>query len=518
VNPLETPAARPALAAPRTALLWWIAGLTALLHLVTARGYGYFRDELYYLACGDHLGLGYVDHPPLIGLVAAAVRATLGQSLLALRLLPALSAGATAWITGAIAAELGGGRFAQGLAAGCMALSPVVLSLCSYLSMNAFDLLLWASAWWLFTRLLHGGATRAWLALGAVLGVGLENKISALFLVFGLGVGLVASRRWDTLRTRGPWLAAAVAALLFAPHLAWQGQHGFPTLEFMHNARAFKMQELAPADWLLEQVLQMNPLAAPIWLAGLAYLLSERDARPHRPLGVAFLTVIAVLLVGKGKSYYAAPAYVPLFAAGGVAWERWLATRWRTAGRATLATLVVAGGGIGLPLARPVLPVETLLRYQAALGLRPGTSGERHEPGRLPQFFADMHGWPELAATVGGVYQALPEAERAAACVFAENYGQAGAIDVLGRAHGLPRAIAGHNSYWLWGPRGCTGALVIVIGSERARLEQIFERVEQGATFTCELCMPYESHKPIWVGRRARAPMTELWPEVKHYN
>ncbi len=524
----------PATTAERSALLWWLAGLTTLLHVATAQQYGYFRDELYYLACGEHLGFGYVDHPPLIGVVAAGVRATLGESLLALRLLPALAAGATVWLTGALAAELGGRRFAQALAATCAALAPVILGLCSYLSMNAFDLLLWASAWWLFARLLgrdarrdpaHApgrDATRSWLALGAVLGVGLENKLSVLMLGLGIFVGLLAARRWTILRTRGPWLAAVVAVLLFVPHVVWQVQHGWPTLEFMANARANKMVALAPLDWLLEQVLQMNPLAAPVWLAGLAVLVRAPWARAHRPLGMAFLTVAVVLLVGKGKGYYSAPAYLPLFAAGGVAWERWTQSwthaRRRTAGRLAAFTLVVAGGVLAAPLARPILGAGALVRYQAALGEEPSSSGERQEIGRLPQFFADRHGWPELVATVGSVHRALPEAERRVACVFAENYGQAAAVDVLGRAHGLPRAIAGHNAYWMWGPGTCTGEVMLVIGARRETLERVFERVELAATHTCGLCMPYENDKPIWVARGPRAPLTALWPEVKHYD
>ncbi len=516
------PATLPAAHEPaaRAALLWWLAAATFLFHVLTARGYGYFRDELYYLACGRHLALGYVDHPPLIAWVARAVEATLGTSLFALRLLPALAAGATAWLTGAIAAEVGGRRFAQALAALSVALAPVLVSLFTYFSMNAFDLLLWALAWWLFARILRAGAgtsTRTWLALGAVLGLALETKIGVLSLGLGLLVSLIVCRRWQLLRTRGPWLAAAVAVLLFLPHIAWQVQHGWPTLEFMHNARVHKMQDVAPLDWLVGQLMQMGLLAAPVWLAGLVWLFRP-DARAFRPLAVTFLVVAAVMLLGQGKGYYTAPAYLPLFAAGGVAIER--ARRAPRLVRTVLPALLIAGGLLALPLNKPLLPVETFLRYQAALGITPGTGGERHERGRLPQFFADMHGWPELAATVARVYHALPAAEQRVACIFTEDYGQAGAVDVLGRAHGLPAAMAGHNNYWLWGGHACSSEVVIVIGGERAQLEPIFERVELAATFECEraLCMPYENHKPIWVGHHTRVPLATLWPGLKHYD
>jgi hypothetical protein len=379
--------------------------------------------------------------------------------------------------------------------------------------MNAFDLVLWAAAWWLFARLLHepGRSTRRWLALGLVLGLALETKIGVLALGLGLLVGLVLGRRAAVLRTPGPWLAAALALALFVPHLAWQVQHGWPTLEFMHNARVHKMEHVAPLGWLVGQVMQLDPFAAPVWLAGLFWLL--RSPR-ERPLALAFLTVALVMLVGGGKSYYTVPAYLPLFAAGGVA----VAT-WPRALRVAVPALVVVGGLIGLPMAKPILPIDAYLRYQAALGHEPGTGGERHEKGRLPQFFADMHGWQELVDEVARVHDALPEEDRRVACVFASDYGQAGAIDVLGRAHRLPPAISGHNNYWLWGPRGCTGEVVLVLGGERARLEEVFERVEQAGTFVCagDLCMPYENHLPIWVGRKPRVPMARLWPGLKHY-
>jgi hypothetical protein len=496
-----------------------LAAAVALFYVATSPGYGLFRDELYYLACGQHLGLGYVDHPPLIGWIAALVHATLGDAPWALRLLPALAAGGCVWLVGALVAELGGGRFAQVLAGVCVGLAPVLSALFSYLSMNAFDALAWSAAWWLFARVLVRPTTRTWIVLGVVLGVGLENKISVLFLGAGLAAGLLAGRRWDLLRTRGPWLCAGLAVLLFVPHLVWQAQHGWPTAEFIHNARAHKMVALAPFDWMAEQVMMMNPFAAPLWIAGVGYLLLAGSMRRFQPLGVAFVTVLAVLIVGKGKGYYAAPAYAPVFAAGALALER-LAVRGATAVRAAAVVLVVAGLAIGVPLAKPLLPVPTFLRYQAALGVAPGSSGERHDAGRLPQFFADMHGWPELVATVARVYAALPPEERAVACVFGEDYGQAGAIDVLGRAYGLPYAIAGHNSYWLWGPRGCTGQVIIVIGGNLDELQRQFERAELAATHVCkdDLCMPYENHKPIHVARGLRVPLATVWPRVKHYD
>jgi hypothetical protein len=204
-----------------------------------------------------------------------------------------------------------------------------------------------------------------------------------------------------------------------------------------------------------------------------------------------------------------------LFGAGAVAIEGW--TAGRGAWRAVTVTIVLAAGAVAAPLAKPLISEDAFVRYASALGLQPHAE-ERHVQGRLPQYFADMHGWPELAKTVARVYYALPDADRRRACIFGQNYGEAGAIDVFGPALGLPKAISSHNSYFLWGPRGCTGEVVIVIGDDRTSLESIFARVDQAATFTCTDCMPYEDNLPIWVARDTRIPIAQLWPKIKSYN
>jgi Dolichyl-phosphate-mannose-protein mannosyltransferase len=387
------------------------------------------------------------------------------------------------------------------------------------LSMNAFDLLFWAIAWWLLIRLFKTGDRRLWLAFGLVAGLGLENKVSLLFLGFGVAVGLVAARRWEDLRSRWLWLGGALAAALFAPYVVWNAVHGWPTLEFMANATRLKNVTLSPGQFLGAQALGLGPLALPVWLAGLAFLLADRRGRPYRALGWAYPAILgAMLAAGGAKPYYLSPAYTVLFAAGGVALAAWTAG-WRRAGsvvRWALLVLVATSGAAIAPLAKPLLPEDDYVRYAAALGETP-TPEENTELGRLPQFFADMHGWPELAATVAEVYRALPPADRARACIFGQNYGEAAAVDVLGRPLGLPPAISAHNTYHLWGPRGCTGEVVLVIGDRRERLEELFASVELGATSDCTDCMPYEDQLPIWVARGLKMPIGGLWAEIRSF-
>jgi len=496
----------------------WLPALAALaLALPFATRYGIFRDELYYLSCARRLAWGYVDHPPLVALLTAGWTRLFGDSLFALRLLPALATAATATLAGSIARGLGGGRFAALLTGLVTALAPVYLSLGSVLSMNAFDLLFWAAAFRLLVALAAGADDRLWLAFGAVCGLGLLNKASVLFLGFGVVAGIVLARRFDLARSRWFWAGGALAGAIFLPHLLWQRAHGWPTLEFMANARAEKNLDLAPLDFLREQALQTGPLAALLWVGGLAALLAARRLRVHRPLGFAYLAVLAVMLSTAAKPYYLAPAYTALWAAGAVMVDAWTARR-RSPGfwRAAVLIPVVASGLALAPLARPILPVDRYVAYAAALGVAPGTD-ERHAVGRLPQFFADMQEWREMAAAVARAADRLAPAERARACVFGQNYGEAGAVEYFGRELGLPPALSAHNSWFLWGPGACTGEVLLVLGDDRARLEELFESVEPGATFDCRDCMPYEDDLPIWIARRPRKPLAALWPSIKHY-
>ncbi len=484
-------------------------------HLAFLPGYGVFRDELYYMACGRRPGWGYVDHPPLVGWVAWGVRQIAGDSHLALRVVAALAAATTVFVAARIAKELGGGPFARFFTGLTVALLPISLALGSVFSMNALDLLFWALSFWILARVLAGGDPRLWLVFGLVAGLGLLNKISVLTLGFGLVVGLVLSRRWDVFRSRWFWLGGVLAGLLFVPHLLWQQANDWPTLEFMANARRHKMAVLSVPGFLRETLLQ-TAVAPWLWILGLGWLLFARAAARVRPLGLAFLAVLVILILTGGKPYYLAAAYTVPLAAGAVALEGLTAGRVRRL-RPVLAALVVVVGLLLSPLGRPVLPVDDFIEYATALGIASAPE-ERHEMGRLPQFYADMHGWKEMAEAVAGVVRTLPAEDRAKACVFGQNYGEAGAMEYFGPGRGLPPAISRHNSYWLWGPAECTGEVLIVIGDERERLEELFESVERGTVFTCRDCMPYENDRPIWVARRLRMSMSEFWAEIRSYN
>lgn len=500
-------------------LLLTMAGLKLLIQLSAVYGYGYFRDEFYYLACARHLDFGYVDHPPLSVLTLSLVRQVLGESLPALRLLPALAGAASVVLTGLMTAQLGGRGTAQAIAMTAFIAAPIHLSFNHFYSMNSFDVLFWSVAALLLIRLLNGGDRRLWLVLGLVLGLGLQNKISVLWLGFGMLTAILATPSRRLLLTRWPWACGAIAAALFSPYLLWQAAHGWPTLEFMANATGQKMAVKSPIEFAVSQILVMNPFSAPLWLGGLAFFWISPRGRPYRFMGFIFAAVLALLAMsGTSRAGYAAAAYSWMLAGGAVLLESLLpGGRRRLIASASVAVLLALSGALAAPLALPLLPVEKYMSYARALGQEP-TTEERKEVADLPQFFADMHGWEAIVDSAAQAFESLPPEERSEAAILAPNYGIAGAIDLLGGPRGLPPALSGHNNYWIWGPRGHSGKVMIVMGGSREWLSRYFGRIERFGETDCGRCMPYENRSPIWICREPFRPLEEYWEELRHFD
>ena len=484
--------------------------------ILTSGRYGYFRDEFYYFACGEHLDWGYVDQPPFVALVAFMVRAILGESLLAIRFLPAVCNAVAIFLTGLMARELGGGRFAQGLAALATLIAPVFLILHHIFSMNCFDHVFWTALVYILIKILKEDRPRLWLLFGLVAGVGLMNKYSVGFLGMGLVVGLVLTPARKYLASQWLWLGGAIAFLIFLPHVLWQVQHGFPTREFIRNVTLYKNLAQSPMSFLAENILHLHPLTLPLWLAGLYFLFRASAGKPFRALGWCYVAVLILLLATNGKPYYLAPAYYMLLAAGAVQAEAFIRERNWNWLRPAVATVLAAGGMALLPYSLPVLPVEAFIRYEDLLGVRPG-SGERGPSGKLMQQYADMFGWENQVATVAKVYHSLTPDEKTRAIIICDNYGEAGAIDFLGKKYGLPRASSGHNNYWFWGPGNWNADVVIAVGADREDVAAAFEEVEEAAIVVSEYAMPYETNMPVYIGREPKIPLRELWPKIKHF-
>jgi len=500
------------------ALVACVAGALLLLHLFTASRYGYFGDEMYHLACGEHLAWGYVDQPPLIALVAWVVRHTVGTSLLAIRFVPALAGAATVLITGAIARQLGGGRFAQVLAALCVACCSVYLVLNYLFTMNAWEPLLWAACVYVVIRIIKTGNQKLWLWFGLLSGIGLENKYSMAVFGFGVVVGLLLTPQRKALAHKWIWLAGALAFAIFLPNLLWNIQHHFPFLELMRNIRASGRDVvLGPGQYLLQQILIMNPLTFPVWLAGALYLFFAENARPFRLLGWAFLTVFATFFVLHGKDYYTSPVYPIAMAAGAVALEGVSRSRRGLWARAAFLILLLGATAAMLPMNLPVLSPERLVRYVEKFPLKPQASEKAHTRAELPHYFAWQFGWPEMVEAVSRAYHSLPPDQQAKTAIVGNNFAESGAIDLLGSKFGLPKSIGVHQSYWLWGPRNYTGEIMIVLGDRPEALAQLCNTVEVVAPLNNPYESAFERH-PVLLCRGLKQNLQQAWPQLKDWD
>jgi hypothetical protein len=496
-----------------------IAAVKLAVHCIFNNRYGYFRDEFNYLACGQHPAWGYVDHPPMIPMLARLSRFVLGDSLRAVRFLPALASCLLVVLAAMIARELGGRRFAVVLCALSVALAPMYLSDGSLLTTNCLEPLFWMASVYCAILAVKREDPRWWLGFGIVAGLGLEEKYSIAVLGAGILTGLVLTPARRHLASKWMWLGGLAAALIIAPNIVWNLHHDWPFLQLVHNIKASGRDvALSPFQYFLEQILLIGPVNTLIWLAGLAALLFWRPLRPYRLLGWCYLaTFAAFAVVLKGKNYYLTPVYPMLLAAGAVVIEHGI-QRSRQAWLKPAILAVVAAAGLALaPVVVPVLPVDGFITYMQHVPFAIPRSEHSHAAAILPQHYADQFGWVEILQLVYKTWYRIPPAERPGCGVFGQDYGQAGAVDFFGPRYGLPPALSGHQSYWLWGPRGYSGNCLIVIGDRREQLEQLFERVE----YMGRSENPYalERHVPVFLCKGAKfGTLAAIWPQLKKWD
>ena len=509
---------------------WWItpaiiAFAYFTLHMLTATRYGYFRDALYYIACSEHLDWGYVDHPPLIVFIAWITRHTFGTSLRALLFWPALAGAARILLIAAFARELGARRFGTALAAALAAAPGVWWAIDHQFAMNALEPVFWTGCAFALLRLIKTNNPKWWLAFGVMGGLGLQNKYSIAVFALALVIGLALTPRRKLLWT--PWLlaGAGVALLIFLPNLLWNIQHHWPFFELMHNISATGRDILLPPGaFLFQQFLIMNPLTFPFWFAGLLFYLCSREANDYRAFGWGFLISIGFFLLAHGKNYYSAPTYGIVLASGAVVTEQLLAAErlarrpWVGAVLRPVSFVWLAAGVLAfLPLVLPILSVDAYLRYQDHLPFAIPHAERSHEGAALPQHYADEFGWEELVASVARVYYSLPQSERAKAAILANNFGEAGAIDFYGPKFGLPKAICGNQSYFLWGPRNYTGEIVIRVGAPIGDVRPYYQSVVVAATIDNPYSLAFE-RRPILLCRGLKGNLQALWPQLKDWD
>ncbi len=496
------------------ALVVYVALVRVAVYVVAAPNYGYFRDELYYLACGEHPAWGYVDQPPLIAWMAWLLQHTIGTSLYALRLLPMLGDVGAIFVTARLAREMGGGRWAMLLSAMAVLVTPVFLGFTHLFTMNAFDPLLWALLAWLVVRLVLTGNQKLWLAMGAVIGVTLLNKYGVAFFVCGILIGVLLTPLRKSLIHPWIWLGAALATLIALPNFLWQRSWHYPFVHMIVDIRRGPRDVmLPPLPYLWQQAQMIGYVAAVLVVLGVFFLFSRRG-RSFRVLGYGFIAVLGLMMALRGKFYYVAPVYPIIFAAGAVCFEQLTERRpWRWTRPAYALPMFIVGALIA-PTIIPVLPVRTFIAYSKALGITQ-QKFENQPLGKLPQLYADMCGWEERVKIVAAYFHSLPAAEQQVTAIGAPDYGQAGAIDLFGPKYGLPKSISAANNYWIWGPRNYTGESIILLNEESPGK---YTTMCASLTLVAQPYDPYsraDSNYPIFHCRGLKVDLRKLWPQLK---
>lgn len=521
-----------------------ILALTALLlHLWANTGYDFFIDELNFIVCGQHLAWGYIDHPPLVPLIAHIERWLFGDSLLGLRLVPAFAAAALTGLSCEAARRLGGGSFARWLAGLTVLAAPVLSADGLLLSADTLQPLAWLATAMILLEAGSHKRLRVWIALGVIVGLALMAKYLIAFFLVSAAAGILLTPARRMLFGKGPWLALGVAFLILLPNLWWQYQQGWPFLQLNSAAYNGRNLTVTPFSYLLDEVLIMGPLTAPVWIAGLAGFAASPRLAKGRWLAIAWVALMVLMLVLHGKSYYAAPIYPILLAGGSVMVEQFVQAR---AARVAVTAATVFAGVALAPFVLPVLPVDRFIAYQQVIAKVAGlTSGEvavdKQPTGELPPNYANMFGWREMANAVGQAYSALPPDLREHAVFYARNYAEAAAIDVFGGRWHLPPAISSNNNYFLWGPHDHDGSVVLLLSTDatpelrdayaalganarigeveevRQNLLQLYGSAEPVAYIDPPHAYPFGRHMTLWLCRDRHTSLMAEWDRLRLY-
>jgi hypothetical protein len=506
--------------------------LTFALTLYTQHlGYGYFRDEFYYIACGRYLAWGYVDHGPIVALQARLGEILFGDSLFGIRVLSAFAGALTVFLGGLLTWGLGGRRPAQALAMIGLIACTQYIGVDGFLSMNSYEPVFWSVCILAVLRIERKAAShdatllKWWMIFGVSAGIGLLNKPSMTFFLIAVALGLVVTPQRRVLFARYAAVGIALMILIALPNVIWQIHNHWPTLEFLRNGRAEgKNAILAPLPFFIAQIVALQPLTALLWITGIVALLRAKSIQQTRWLGLTFLFFYVIMDVAHAKDYYLAPISPAFFAAGAVAWEHRFATRALVRRSATFAfpiyeTTLVVGTLVVLPMASPVLRPAAWVSYTKRLHLVHQET-ETSSTGPLPQFYADRFGWNEQLALVLAAFRSLTPEEQKRVCIFGADYGEAGAINFLGprQQPDLPLAISGQNSYWTWGTHGCDPNLVIAIIPDSASdIGSKYEDVHFMGQINSPYAMPFERSRKIYLLRDRRPTAPFHWADERSY-
>jgi hypothetical protein len=442
------------------------------LNLLAITHFGFHRDELLHLVLADHLDWGYKEVPPFIAILAKASSVFFGDSVFAARIFPTIAGGLIIWLTGLITVELGGKKFAIALACLAMIFSPAFAASDYLFQPVVFDQLWWVLAVWLLAKYINTAAIKYLYFLGVAIGVGMLTKYSMAFFSFALIFGLLISKQRKLLFNRHIIGATLVALLIFLPNLIWQLQHHLPVITHMKTLQKEQLDFIKPSDFIKQELL-VNGIALFVWLTGFIFLLFSFRLHKFQFLAIAFVLIFAFLLVMNGKEYYLFGAYPMLFAAGGFGFERWLKTS-GYALRGVVIALFTIPNLILFPLVLPLFPLNTTLgMFRFAHNNLQATdflvTWEDHKTHNTTQDYGDMFGWDTMTALVNKAWKQLSPEQQQHTQIYADNYGEAGAIHHFGKQYNLPEVISLNSSFTLWAPDNLNGQYIIYVDDSNGK-------------------------------------------------
>jgi hypothetical protein len=498
------------------AILIYLSMFKFILLIIFAGNYGLFRDEYYYMEVSKHLDWGFVDMQPLSAVILALSRTLFGDSILGIRIFSYLAGSAVVFFSGLIAREMNGSRFAQIFTAVLVIFSGTILGTSGIFSMNSFDILLAALMFYFLIRLLNTGNAKYWLVIGLLFGLGLQNKLTFLFLGFGLAAGLLLTSKRNYFKGKEIWIGAAIALIIVLPNIIWQIANNYPTLEFMHNASAYKNRPMGFIEFFIKSLFELNPGYTLFLFTGIYFLFFNKEGKTYNIIGWIYVSVFIVFVFYNGKPYYMGVLFPVIIAAGVIGADYLIQGYMRPFVRAILVVIMIPFFFAVVPFAVPILDVESFIRLEELMGMKP-ESDERSELGWLPQFYADRFGWEEMVQKVAAAYNKLPENERKEVLIFGQNYGEAGAVNYYRKKYNLPQAISSHNNFWLWGyPKNYKGNVLIVIGSNYEDNSEFFDDVKLAESHTNKYGMSFEN-VDIFICRKPKMPINEIWERIKFF-
>jgi hypothetical protein len=498
------------------------AVLKAALHILTGARYGFFADELYTIALSKHLAFGYVDLPPLVPLLAVLSRMLFGESLTAWHILPALAGAVTLVFVCLIAKEFGGGLFAVGLSALGFLIAPVWLIVDSYFAYDAFDQLVLAGFLYVLVRFIRSGNPKLWILMGALAGIACLTKMTLLYVGPGFLVALLLSKYRKDLLTPWPWLGAALCLVLLSPYLLWQIANGWPTLKYWINYGTFRLYPASAPDYAVNIIYAMNPALLPVYVLGLWRIFRRFGETTYGFLGVMFLATLALLFFLHARTWMLAELFMPLIAAGAVGVEEMTVGKsWGKILKPSAVVALVAGGLLVAPASLPILPIESLAAYADPFEFVTNSTKEFNIPGsEYPINLALRIGWEELVGKVADVYNGLPPEDRAVAGIYANWYAPASAIDYFGPRYGLPHAVSGHLTYYLWGPGYSWDVMIMLTNNaspvNTATMSRFFEECKLKGRVFNPYTIPFNQLN-IYVCRKPLLSPEEIWQEMEMY-